>query len=275
GPNGAGKTTMTRLMAAMLSPTAGRITVAGYDTVGEPDGVRSVVGLLTETPGLYERMTAYDYLDFFGQLRGIEDEARKRRIRELIDVFELAEQQHEHVGKYSKGMRQKVGLMRSLLHDPPVLFLDEPTSALDPRSAKIVREYIMGLRRADRTIVWCTHYLTEAEAMAETIAIVGRGQIVAYGTRDELQARLSGLVRFRLHIEGPIAPYLGALDGLVEADESGYNWVSYATREPRGTNPAVVGRLVAVGAQIVALSELGSSLEDVYLRLIGDQVNNS
>jgi len=192
GPNGAGKTTTVRMLAAILRPTVGHAFVAGYSVTRQPQEVRRRVGLLTEHPGLYLRMRGKEYLDFFGRLMGLSACERERRARELLARFGMSQAWDQRMGTYSKGMRQKMALVRAMLHDPPVLLLDEPTSAMDPHSAKLVRDAILSLRHHRRAIVICTHNLAEAEALADRIAIIRRGKIIALGTPAELKARLLG-----------------------------------------------------------------------------------
>ncbi len=146
GQNGAGKTTTVRMLTSVLRPTRGWARVAGYDVVKQPGQVRASVGVLTEMHGLYGRMTAYEYLDFFGQVYDLDPARRKRRADELLEYFGLTYAAHRRSGEYSKGMRQKLALARALLHEPPVLLLDEPTSAMDPESAQLVRHEIARLR---------------------------------------------------------------------------------------------------------------------------------
>ncbi len=171
GPNGAGKTTTVRMLTSILRPTAGWARVAGYDVVKQADKVRASVGVLTENHGLYVRMNAEEYLLFFAQLYGFEPKQAKLRFGQMLEKFGLGEARRKRLGEYSKGMRQKLALVRALLHDPPVLLLDEPTSAMDPESARTVRDEIQGLRTSERTIILCTHNLTEAEELADQIAI--------------------------------------------------------------------------------------------------------
>ena len=204
GPNGAGKTTTVRMLGSILKPTRGYARIAGYDTVEEAKSVRRVIGLLTEFPGLYLRMKGLDYLSFFGELQGMPNKIIRQRSEELLKRFELWEARDKQVGQYSKGMKQKLTLVRAMLHDPQVLFLDEPTSAMDPHSAKLVRDAIANLRQEKRTIVLCTHNLAEAEQLADRIAIVRRGQIIAQGTPAELKQRLLGDPL--MEIRPPVSP---------------------------------------------------------------------
>jgi ABC-2 type transport system ATP-binding protein len=155
GPNGAGKTTTVRMLTSILSPSSGWARIAGYDVVKQPALVRSRVGVLTEQHGLYERMKAVEYLDFFGEVYHLKPEVRKKRAYELMERFGLTFALDKQLGEYSKGMKQKLALVRAMLHDPPVLLLDEPTSAMDPQSAKLVRDAIVEPHRYHPA--W-THY---------------------------------------------------------------------------------------------------------------------
>jgi ABC-2 type transport system ATP-binding protein len=270
GPNGAGKTTTVRMLASILKPTAGWARVAGLDTVRDARQVRRVVGLLTEFPGLYLRMRGSDYLDFFGQLQGLAPAQRAECSERLLKRFELWEARDQRTGEYSKGMRQKLALVRAMLHDPRVLFLDEPTSAMDPHSARLVREAIAELRRDRHTIVLCTHNLNEAESLADRIAIIRRGRIVALGTPAELKGRLLGDPVLELRLARSLDGLLPQLQSLVHVQEHGENWLRYSTSEPETVNPRLVQRLTDLGAPIVTLSEVSRSLEEVYLRIVNE-----
>jgi ABC-2 type transport system ATP-binding protein len=291
GPNGAGKTTTVRMLSAILKPTAGYARVAGYDVATQGDEVRRNVGMLTEAPGLYSRMTGREYLDFFGQLREIPTPERRKRIHELAEWFRMTPDANQRaagnhkgaldrrLGEYSKGMAQKIALIRTLLHDPPVLLLDEPTSAMDPASARLVRDTIAQLRNdAHRAIILCTHNLPEAESLADRIAIIRQGRIVEQDATPALKARLLGppLMEIRLAqasqngvvalIERTIASN-GA-----RVQDAGDSWVRYSTPDPAVTNPAVLQALAASGVAVMTLSEVTQSLEAVYLRAVEENV---
>ena len=268
GPNGAGKTTTVRMLAAILRPTMGRAFVAGYSVTEHAREIRQRVGLLTEQPGLYLRMRGADYLDFFGRLMGLDADQRERRARELLARFEMSEAWNQRMGTYSKGMRQKMALARAMLHDPPVLLLDEPTSAMDPHSAKLVRDAILGLRHHRRAIVLCTHNLAEAETLADRIAIIRRGHIVALGTPAELKARLLGPPLIELRLSHSTDGVGKLVSDLVKVEVEGEDWLRYFTADPRETNPLLLQTLAAHGVGVVTLSEVPRSLEDVYLRVV-------
>jgi ABC-2 type transport system ATP-binding protein len=268
GPNGAGKTTTVRMLAAILRPTAGKACVAGYSVIEQPQEVRRRVGVLTEHPGLYLRMRGGQYLDFFGRLMGVSADERERRAKDLLARFGMAEAWDRRMGTYSKGMRQKMALVRAMLHDPPVLLLDEPTSAMDPHSAKLVRDSVVGLRHHRRAIVLCTHNLPEAEAIADRIAIIRRGKIIALGTPAELKERLLGAPLMELRLAQPTDGVVKLLSDLVDVQAHGEDWVRYFTSDPHDTNPQLLGLLATHGVGVVTLGEVGRSLEDVYLRVI-------
>jgi ABC-2 type transport system ATP-binding protein len=270
GPNGAGKTTTVRMLASILKPSDGWARVTGYDTVRHARRVRHAVGLLTEFPGLYLRMRADEYLSFFGELQGLSTSLIRQRIEMLTDRFGLAGARRQRLAEYSKGMRQKLALIRAMLHDPEVLLLDEPTSAMDPQSAKQVRDAILDLRRDWRTVLLCTHNLSEAEQMADRIAIIRRGQIVALDTPAHLKAQLLGPPLLELRLAHSLDGYLPQVSDLVQVESSGPEWFRYRTSTPETTNPAVLGRLAGLDARVLTLSEVPRSLEDVYLRIVED-----
>lgn len=192
GRNGAGKTTALRCMAGVLTPTSGTVRVDGIDAADDPDAVRARVGLMPEVPGLYERMSARAYLDYFGAIYDLAPALRKRRIDELLDLFELTDAGDRWLGTYSKGMRQKVALIRATLHHPRLVLADEPTSALDPDSARRAWIYLKDLQKQGCALVICTHNMEEAEHMAGDIGIMSAGRALAVGSVGELRRR-SGL----------------------------------------------------------------------------------
>jgi ABC-2 type transport system ATP-binding protein len=268
GPNGAGKTTTVRMLASILKPSDGWARVAGLDTVHSARQVRHAIGLLTEFPGLYLRMRADEYLAFFGQLQGLSSEQIRHRTQSLMARFGLASAYHQRIAEYSKGMRQKLALIRAMIHDPGLLLLDEPTSAMDPQSAKLVRDAILDLRRDQHTILVCTHNLTEAELLADRIAIIRRGQIVALDTPARLKAQLLGPPLLEVRLSHTLDGHLAELNDLVDVESSGDDWFRYRTPSPATTNPTLLNRLAGLDAKVLTLSEVPRSLEDVYLRIV-------
>lgn len=268
GPNGAGKTTTIRMLTSILAPTSGWAKVAGYDVVKDAARVRASVGVLTEQHGLYERMRGLEYLDFFGRIYHLPPNVRQARAEQLMTRFGLGDAFGKRVGEYSKGMKQKLALVRSLLHDPPVLLLDEPTSAMDPQSAKLVRDAIIELRQDKRTIILTTHNLTEAEALADNIGVIRRGRIVAYGDMASLATRFVGPPLMELKTSQPLNGLAKDLAPLVKVVENGENWLRYEASNPTEVNPQVLRHVLGLGIDVITLSQLTQTLEDVYLQIV-------
>jgi ABC-2 type transport system ATP-binding protein len=287
GPNGAGKTTTIRMLSGLLAPTEGNATVAGYDIRREADAVRACVGLVTDVPGLFEQMKAPAYLDFFGSIYGLSTSERMHRIDELLEFFDLTTHRDEKMAGFSKGMKQKVALARALIHEPAVLFLDEPTSGLDPLAARSVRELIVGFKRSNRSIILCTHDLDEAERLADQVAIIRQGHIVALDTPSRLRKQATGETTVQIEfvdacplsleelatIDGVHNPHLRekkATGSLTTVTQSPGSILEYLTPQPKITNPQMLSRLITAGAQIVTVTCETRSLEDVYASAMGD-----
>jgi len=267
GPNGAGKTTTVRMLTSVLKPTRGWARIAGHDVVQEPSAVRASVGVLTEQHGLYGRMPAQDYLDFFGQVYGMNKQFRQERIHHLMDILGLSGNMGRKIAEYSKGMRQKLALARALLHNPPVLLLDEPTSAMDPESAKLVRDSIHALRSDRRTIIICTHNLAEAEELADQIAIIREGTIIASGSPTVLKRMLLGPDVYILRLAIPLNGIPDLPSG-VKIQSRGEDWICYQTETPNDTNPYILRSFLEGGYPVLSLQEKPRSLEAVYLQAI-------
>ena len=269
GPNGAGKTTTVRMLTSILKPSAGTACVAGFDVVRQPGQVRHSVGVLTENHGLYMRMRSEEYLGFFGELYGLSPAQCRQRVAELLDRFGMREAAGKRLGEYSKGMRQKLALIRAMLHNPPVLLLDEPTSAMDPQSARLVRDAIADLRTEQRAVILCTHNLNEAELLADKIAMIQNGRIVASGTVAQLKRQWLGPSLLELRLARPLDGVAECLTGLVQVVATGPDWLRYNADQPAAVNPQVLQRLAAQQVPVVTLSEVPRTLEDVYLQVVG------
>jgi ABC-2 type transport system ATP-binding protein len=269
GPNGAGKTTTVRMLTSILAPTSGWARIAGYDVSEHPEQVRAQVGVLTEQHGLYERMKAIEYLDFFGQVYHLSAADRKNRSLQLMERFGLTFALDKRLGDYSKGMKQKLALVRAMLHNPPVLLLDEPTSAMDPLSAKQVRDAIIELQRDEqRTFLITTHNLTEAQSLANSIAFIRAGRIIAQGTFDELARQFVGEPLMELRTNGVLNGLVKDISDMVTVEETGMDWVRFRVADPNTTNPALLKRVTNLGVQVVTLSPVSRTLEDIYLQVV-------
>lgn len=271
GPNGAGKTTTVRMLTSILRPTRGKARVAGYDVVAQPAQVRASVGVLTESHGLYGRMPADEYLDFFGQMYGMPIAERRKQINQLLENFGLAEARKRRIGEYSKGMRQKLALARALIHNPAVLLLDEPTSAMDPESARLVRDAIHDLRSANRTIIICTHNLPEAEELADQIAIIQKGKIIAEGTPEGLKEKMLGTPEYNVCLAQSTENVHKNLLDTVEITSYGPDWFRFRTTQPRRDNPLVLQRLADLCIPVISLEQVNRSLERVYLQAVNSE----
>lgn len=268
GPNGAGKTTTVRMLTGILKPSSGWARVGGYDVVTQTAQVRASVGVLTEQHGLYERMKGLDYLDFFGQVYHLPSDVRKKRSLELMQRFGLGNALDKRLGQYSKGMKQKLALVRAMLHDPSVLLLDEPTSAMDPQSAKQVRDSINELRQDKRTVVLTTHNLPEASQLADKIGIIRNGRIIAFGNFEELAQVFTGPPLMHLKMAEHLNGVADDLREVVEVTAIGEDWLEYIAPQPKETNPMVLRRVLDKGHNILTLSQISRSLEDVYLKIV-------
>jgi ABC-2 type transport system ATP-binding protein len=258
------------MLAALIEPSEGDAWIDGLDVRHEPDDVRARVGVLTETPGLYEKLSAWRNLDFFGRLHRLPAAVRAERIERLLRLFELWDRRDDPAGTFSKGMRQKLAIARALLHEPRVLFLDEPTAALDPEAAFIVRDAIGRLRSEGRTIVLATHNLDEAERLCDRIAFV-RGAVLRVDSPAHLRDGIGGGgVRITLGT-GVTSDVLRAARSVPAArDVAARDGVLTVTLEsPTRDTPELVRALVAADAGIVEVRQAAATLEDVYFEVMG------
>lgn len=268
GQNGAGKTTTVRMLTALLQPSRGSARVAGYDVIKNGHDVRASVGVLTEHHGLYMRMTALEYMDFFGQVYSLAPALRKSRTENLLEYFGLADAAKRRIGEYSKGMRQKLALARAMMHEPSVLLLDEPTSAMDPESARLVRDEIARLKSTQRTIMLCSHNLTEVEILADKIAIIYHGKILTQGSLDELKRDVLGMpeyvVKFAKAWDGSGLEMPKGMDLLEKTPTS----IKVRVEAPDELNPQLMRRLHSLSVPVVAFQEEIRTLEQVYLKVM-------
>ncbi|MCW5877538.1 MAG: ATP-binding cassette domain-containing protein [Anaerolineales bacterium] len=266
GPNGAGKTTTIRMLSALIAPTRGHAWVAGH-RIGEEDNlIRKEVGILTETPGMYEQLSAQRNLSFFAQL--YEVPKVDKQVERYLRMLGLWGRRNDPVGTFSKGMRQKLAIARALLHEPKVLFLDEPTSGLDPEASRLVREFISELKTEGRTIILSTHNLDEADRLCDQIGVL-RGRLLALDTPTNLRRQLFGR-SVVFHLGKAKAAFAKALAALpfVQSVETLDNKLVVKLDDPEKRNPQLVAELVNLGAQVQFVGEMRQSLEDVYLQLM-------
>jgi ABC-2 type transport system ATP-binding protein len=266
GPNGAGKTTTIRMLGALIRPTSGTARVGGFELGKQDTQIRRKVGILTESPGLYDRLSAERNLAFFAELYDVEDVAGQ--VERYLRMLGLWERRAEPAATFSKGMRQKLAIARALLHEPQVLFLDEPTSGLDPEMARLVREFIAELKVEGRSIFLCTHNLDEADRLCDRIAVFN-GRLLALDTPAALRGQLyERTVVFHLVQVKPEMASLVQAFPFVRKVEVIDTKLVVSLDNPETNNPVILRSLVEAGADVQFVGELRRSLEDVYLRLI-------
>ncbi|MCP8312161.1 MAG: ABC transporter ATP-binding protein [Candidatus Methylarchaceae archaeon HK02M1] len=277
GPNGAGKTTTVRMLACLISSSEGSASVGGYDIGRDSLKVRQIVGILTENPSLYERLTAYENMDFFAEAYGLSDVQEKRnRIRELLEFFELYERRNNKVATFSKGMKQKLAIARALVHQPPILFLDEPTAGLDPESSKVIRDLIERLsQREKHTILLCTHHLEDAEKLCNRVMIINRGKSVIVGSPDELRDKIAGQPVLQVILKNLNQKIIEAIKDVkqvkeVDVDNSASRLI-ITLDDVKSVTPEVVRSIVYAGGMVLSVNTLRPSLEEAYLKLVKEE----
>ncbi len=272
GPNGAGKTTTIRILSCLIAKTSGEARIGDYE-VGNPSDalkIRKIIGLVPDNVGLYEDLSAYRNLDFYGQLYECPEAQRKERIEHFLRLLELWDVRDRAVRTFSKGMKQKLAIVRALIHDPHILFLDEPTANLDPEFQKTVRDFILELKHEKRTIFLNTHNLDEAQRICDRIAILNT-RLVAEGAPEELMASLEGR-----KVEVQLEQVTPAITAVVERLGLNYivsdgNKLLIDVSDPEKENPAITEAIVAAGGHIQFITEKHASLEEVYLKLVREE----
>ena len=274
GPNGAGKTTTIRMLASLIQPTEGEAYVGGFSVRGDALRVRETIGILTENPSLYERLSAQENLEFFARAYGVDDPGtRSERIRELLEYFDLWDRRGDRAGTFSKGMKQKLALARALVHQPSILYLDEPTSGLDPKSAKDIRDLMERLsQREGQTILLSTHRLEDAERLCDRVMIINRGASVSVASPQELRQRATGAHVIRVGLREATEPLIRAAEAAegvkaVEVKEA----VLSVTLVDEGYTPGLVRSLVEAGGRVMYVAPMEVSLEEAYLKVIGGE----
>lgn len=276
GPNGAGKTTTVRMLACIISPSEGSARVAGYEVSRDSLKIRQMVGILTENPSVYDRLTAYENMDFFAEAYGVSDtQERQNRIRKLLEFFELWERRNGKVATLSKGMKQKLAIARALVHEPPILFLDEPTSGLDPESAKGIRDLTKRLSHDEkRTILLCTHRLEDAEKLCNRVMIIRNGRSVIVGTPEELRNKIAGQPVLQITLRSLNRKIIEAVKELkhvreVNADDSVAR-LMVAVDDIEATTPEVIRSIIYADGMVLSANVVRPSLEEAYLKLVSE-----
>jgi ABC-2 type transport system ATP-binding protein len=269
GPNGAGKTTTVRMLAGLISKTSGTARIGEYDIGNSEDmqKIRRMIGLLPENVGLYEALSAYQNLDYYGRFYKISKEQRQERIEYFLKMLGLWDQKDLSAGKFSKGMKQKLAIARALIHDPKILFLDEPTANLDPEAAKTVRDFILELKRENRTIFLNTHLLSEAEKLCDRVGII-KTKLLAVDTPENLTQSLSGtktVIQLETVNDKIIMTVEKLKPGEVEVSD---NKLVINVTDPELENPDILKVIETAGGRVQLVNEVTSTLEEVYLKYV-------
>jgi len=270
GPNGAGKTTTLRMMATLLEPDDGRVLVDGVDVVDHPGEVRRRLGFMPDSFGVYERVTVQEYLDFFAAAHGIDLDARKRTVEAVMELTDLGPLRERLVAQMSKGMKQRLAIARTLLHDPTVLILDEPANGLDPRARIEMRDLIDELQRLGKTIVLSSHILTELSDMCTSVAILERGRLLAAGSVDEISRTLKPESGARLRILSPpegTEDLLGEVPGVLEVERQPDGDFRVAYQGGEEVVARIVTHAVSSGLSVARVEPDVDDLERIFLQV--------
>jgi ABC-2 type transport system ATP-binding protein len=269
GPNGAGKTTTVRMLCCLISSTSGEAQIAGYQIGNEADSlaIRKMIGLVPDNVGLYEELSAYDNLDYFGKLYDYPETERRKNIEYFLKLLDLWEKKDQPVSEYSKGMKQKVAIARALVHDPKLLFFDEPTANLDPEASKVVRDFILELKKRGKTIFINTHNLDEAQRICDRIGIL-RTKLLTVNTPEELEKRVWG-TKTVIQVDQVTDQILAAVRKLNPKDLNVEdNKIVLTLTDPQKENPDYIQAITAAGGRIQNVTQLNPGLEETYLKIM-------
>jgi ABC-2 type transport system ATP-binding protein len=271
GPNGAGKTTTVRMLCALIGASSGRAWVNNYELGQQNQQVRASVGILTEQPGMYDRLSAEKNLTIYAKLYGVKDVPGQ--VEKYLRMLGLWERRRDPAGTFSKGMKQKLAIARAILHEPATLFLDEPTAGLDPEASKLVRDFVEELKTEGRTLFLCTHNLEEADRLCSQIGVF-RQRLIKVDSPGRMKTAVFGRqVEFRLKQAEPSLLELVRRFGFVKQAALEENRLKLGLDNPEESNPIIVKALVEAGLEVQFVSEVRHSLEDVYFSLINNGHN--
>jgi ABC-2 type transport system ATP-binding protein len=270
GPNGAGKTTTIRMLTGQTRPTSGSLRVAGMDMVQEPNRAKGCMGVVPEVSNIYDEMSAWDNLIFAAQLYGVPKNERKKRAKELLELFGLHERLADRVGNFSKGMKRRLTIAAALIHKPSILFLDEPTSGLDVQSSRMIRNLTKDLNKNGATIFLTTHYIEEADQLCQRIAMVNQGRIVAVDNPEKLKASVEKhhIIEVSFDQMQNLERVLASLEYLSKVTQVGDKFRLHV-RNTSEAVPLLVDFARENGLKIVSINTLNPSLEDAFVEMTG------
>jgi ABC-2 type transport system ATP-binding protein len=275
GPNGAGKTTSIRIISTLLEPTSGSVKVGGRSVVGDAEAVRRLIGFMPDNFGVYERITVWEYLDFFAAAYGLDRRRRAVAIEGIMELTDLGGLRDRLTGELSKGMRQRLCLAKTLVHDPKVLILDEPANGLDPRARIEFRALLKELRSMGKTILISSHILTELSDICTSVAILEKGKVVASGSIDSIKKALQPGLAFKVDVLGGAGEARRLLEGFpgVSGVKAEGDVLRFQYAGDRAQVPDLVRALVAGGVALTGLQEEKTDLEGLFMRLTKGEVS--
>lgn len=264
GSNGAGKTTAIRIICGILKPDHGDVVVGGHSVLRDPIRVKSMIGYLPEEPNLYEQFKARDLLRYFGELYGVPKEKLDDRVHELLELVGMKDRADHRINTFSKGLRQRIGIARALIHDPDIIIFDEPTMGLDPATSLSIRSFIEGLK-GEKTIILCTHYMDEADALCDRVAILNRGKIRDMGTPDYLKEKIHGKTILQVELKVPEVDLVRINNfNSVENTSLKGNQLSVSLN----SKDEISGIVGLVGSNMISVNTKEPTLEDVFIHTV-------
>ena len=269
GPNGAGKTTTMRILATLLEPTRGQAFIEGLDVTKNGKKVRSMIGYMPDFMGVYDDLKVFEYLEFFAAAFGIERKKRKSIVEGVLELTDLRSKRSVSVDSLSRGMQQRLGVARVLIHDPKVLILDEPASGLDPRARIEIRELLRELKRMGKTIMISSHILSELEEICDRVGIIEQGRLVFSGTMEEIRQRMGVQSKVRVRVGGGREKAVELLSGLPQIQEVKVTgaYIAVTFQDEQNTEGLIARTLVHGDIDIVSIEPEQVKLDDAFLRL--------
>ena len=265
GSNGAGKTTTIRIICCILKPDSGDVLVGGHSIQTDPIKIKSMIGYLPEEPNLYERFKARELLRYFAELYGVPKGEIESRIEELLELVGMSDRADDKINTFSKGLRQRVGIARALIHDPPIIIFDEPTMGLDPATANTIRGFIRKLK-GKKTIILCTHYMDEAESLCDRVAIVNKGQIIDIGTPEYLESKVHGDIILKVRVNNPQSIDTNKIKSISSVDALSIDGNEFSVSLNSRKD---ISQIVDVfGEEVVSVNTREPTLEDVFINTV-------
>lgn len=265
GPNGAGKTTAIRIICCILQPNSGNVTVGGYSIYKDQIKIKSMIGYLPEEPNLYERFKARELLQYFAELYGVEKNQIDGRIDDLLNLVGMSKRADDRINTFSKGLRQRIGIARALIHDPEVIIFDEPTMGLDPATSRAIRNFIKDLK-GDKTVILCTHYMDEADLLCDRVAILNQGKIRDIGTPESLKKKIHGDIILQVSVQEPQKIDITKINAINSVN--GVNLEGNQFLISLGSRQDIAHIMEIFGEQAFSVNTKEPTLDDVFIQTI-------